>query len=115
LVEGLKKQQFNLGESTNNCLENFFQKLNMLVKVRLNMPDFISALMSCIKFQRQERRHQLVTSHQNNRTLGFQQEHEGLFYAFVTKYDFKKIKLQMDFSKQVTVIDEHSVTTSSET
>jgi hypothetical protein len=39
-VEGLKKPQFNLGESTNNRLESFFQKLKTLVKVRLSMPNF---------------------------------------------------------------------------
>jgi hypothetical protein len=54
----------------------------------------------------------MVTDQAKSRTKGFQHEYEEQSFTYVTEYAFKKIQLQMDLSKDVTVNNKHSVLTS---
>jgi zinc finger SWIM domain-containing protein 3 len=111
-VEGLKQEEFNFGESTNNRLESFFQKLKNVVTHRLNLQEFIASFLTCIKFQRDCRRHELITSLAKVRTKVFENEHQQRFFNHLTEFAFKKVMTQMELARDVTVIDEHSVQSS---
>ena len=113
-VEGLKLQQLNFSTRTNNRIESFFQKLSSCVSRSCNLTELLGNFWGLIATLRFERRFRLVqqqqkTSTKENELTIAEQE----FEKYLTPFAFTHVQKQIEFAKNVKVLDENTVETSS--
>ena len=103
-VDGLKNQQCNFMNRTNNRLESINGKLKAVITKYSGMVQFFNDLMQCINSLKLERNHRALQVVMKRRVSTFDTESAlGKYMAFLTPFAFDYIKEQFKLSEKVKI------------
>ena len=112
-VEGLKQQQLNLCESTNNRIESFFGKLKAHIDHHSSIKQLVEGFLTAVGTMRDERMAKMTKRLTKVSILPHAFEVLLDYEEVVTPYAVDYISSQLEYSLKVKVLDSGSVESSS--
>eukprot|EP00118_Oscarella_pearsei_P020011 m.215599 g.215599 ORF g.215599 m.215599 type:complete len:418 (+) comp39835_c0_seq7:476-1729(+) len=106
-VEGLKGEEFTLGESTNNRIESINQKIKSVCSVHSNMNSFFEQFLAFLSVMRNERDHASLMAVAKRRVVADNSE-ESSFAKYLTPFAFSRIVKQLRLYHKVELHVVHS-------